>query len=134
MNGSPMNQKIEITHYAAEQLGLPTDDRSIRNHKRLWWQNLRIKDRGGLQLTTAGYKTLVQAGIRDLKVKYDAEFEYNNQFILMLDNHIEVPWYITPKAIHVFNDRLAVQLVLFSGNIERLVRAKIASNLTQTSV
>jgi len=129
-----MNQKIEITHYAAEQLGLPTDDRSIRNHKRLWWQNLRIKDRGGLQLTTAGYKALVQAGIRDLKVKYDAKFEYNNQFILMLDNHIEVPWYITPKAIHVFNDRLAVQLVLFSGNIERLIRAKIASNLTETTV
>jgi len=129
-----MNQKIEITRYAAEQLGLPTDDKSIRNHKRLWWQNLRIKDRGGLQLTTTGYKTLVQAGIRDLKVKYDAKFEYNNQFILMLDNHIEVPWYITPKAIHVFNDRLAVQLVLFSGNIERLIRAKIASNLTETAV
>ena len=129
-----MNQKIEITRYAAEQLGLPTDERSIRNHKRLWWQNLRIKDRGGLQLTTAGYKTLVQAGIRDLKVKYDAQYEYNNQFILMLDNHIEVPWYITPKAIHVFNDRLAVQLVLFSGNIERLIRAKIASNLTGTTV
>jgi hypothetical protein len=129
-----MNQKIEITRYTAEQLGLPTDDRSIRNHKRLWWQNLRVKTKGGLRLTEAGYTALCQAKIRDLKVKYDAKFEYNNQFILMLDNHIEVPWYITPKAIYVFNDRLAVQLVLFSGNIERLIRAKIASNLTETTV
>ena len=129
-----MNQKIEITRYTAEQLGLSTDDRSIRNHKRLWWQNLRVKTKGGLRLTEAGYTALCQAKIRDLKVKYDAKFEYNNQFILMLDNHIEVPWYITPKAIYVFNDRLAVQLVLFSGNIERLIRAKIASNLTETTV
>jgi len=129
-----MNQKIEITRYVAEQLGLPVDDKNLRKCKRLWWQNLRVKPKGGLRLTEAGYTALCQAKIRDLKVKYDAQYEYNNQFILMLDNHIEVPWYITPKAIHVFNDRLAVQLVLFSGNIERLILAKIASNLTETTV
>jgi len=125
-----MNQKIEITRYVAEQLRLPVDDKSLRKHKRLWWQNLRVKPKGGLRLTEAGYTALCQAKIRDLKVKYDAKFEYKSEFILLLDNYIDAPWYITPKAIHVFNDRLAVQLVLFSGNIERLIRAKIASDLT----
>lgn len=128
-----MNQKIEVTRYTAEQLGLPTDDKNLREYKRLWWQNLRIKKKGGLRLTEEGYTALCRAGIRDLKVKYDAKIEYNNQLILLLDNCIEAPWYITPKAIHVFNDRLAVELVLFSGNIERLIRAKIASNLTATA-
>jgi len=127
-----MNQKIEITRYVAEQLGLPTDEKSLRNCKRIWWQNLRVKKKGGLRLTEEGYTALCRAGIRDLKVKYEHQIEYNNQFILQLDNLIEAPWYLTPKAVHVFNDRLAVQLVLFSGNIERLIQARIASDLTKT--
>ena len=133
MKRSPMNQKIDITRYAAEQLNLPVDEKSLRKYKRIWWQNLRLKKKGGLRLTQAGYDSLNRAGIRNHRIKYEGKIHYTNQLVLWLDNYMDCPWYITPKEVYVFNDKMAVQLVLFSGDIVRLTMARVESDLTKTT-
>jgi DNA polymerase elongation subunit (family B) len=62
------------------------------------------------------------------KVKFDQPVEYTNQLIIQLDNFIDCPWHVSNKAIHVFSEKMAVQLVLFSGNIAKFSSAK-AKNL-----
>ena len=130
-----MNQKIEITKYIADQYNLASDDKSLRKLVSLWWVNPRKKAKGGLRLTDEGFARL-SAHIKFHKVKFtEGPIEYNNQLILQLDNFINCPWYTTKKEIFVTNDKMAVQLVLFSGNIARFSHAKaesIKNHLTES--
>jgi len=128
-----MIQKSEITKYIAEQYNLPTDSKSLRKLVAQWWVNPRKKSKGGLRLTDEGFAR-ASAHIKFHKIKFtEGPVEYNNQLILQLDNFINCPWYTTKKEIFVTNDNLAVQLLLFAGNIARYGYAKaenIKSHLT----
>ena len=55
---------------------------------------------------------------------FDEPVEYTSQLIIWLDQFINCPWYVTKKEIFVFNENMAIQLVLFSGNITRFTAAK----------
>lgn len=121
-----MNQKTNITKYVAEQSNLPTDDKSLRKLIRDWWINPRQKVKGGLRLSDDGFVRLTTQ-FKSYKVKFDEPVDYTNQLIIRLDNFIDCPWYLTKKEIYVFNDKMAVQLVLFSGNIAKFSTAKAKS-------
>jgi len=125
-----MNQKIEITKYIAEQFGLDTSDRAIQKLIPQWWQNPRKKEQGGLRLTDEGFARL-SAHIKAHEIKLEELLEYTNQKIIQLDNFITCPWYIGKRAIYVFDDKMAVQLVLFSGNVSRFLAAKAGKPLTR---
>jgi len=118
-----MTLKTDITRYIAEQFNLPTDEKSIRKLLPQWWFNYRNKEKGGLRLTDEGFARLT-AHIKAHKVTLDEPVEYTNQVIIWLDNLIESPWYITKDEIYVFDEKMAIQLVLFSGNIVRYSAAK----------
>lgn len=121
-----MDQKIAITKYVAEQFGLPVDKKSMKKWIAQWWCNPREKLKGGLKLTEDGFARL-SAHFKCHKITLDEPIEYTNQMILRFDNWVNCPWYITSKAIYVFNDKTAVELVLFSGNIRRFFNAKAMS-------
>ena len=121
-----MNQKLDITKYVATQFGLATDDKSVRKFTAQWWQNPRKKEKGGLKLTDEGFARLTHC-FKAHRVRFEEEIEYTNQLILRLDNFITCPWYIHKKDIFVFDDKMAVQLVLFSGNIVKFSTAKAKS-------
>jgi len=122
-----MDQRIEITKYVASQLGLAVDDKSIHKLKQIFWCNFRSKSSGGLKLTDKGFESLIQAGLKSYQVKFEEPMQYTNQLIIHLDKFIDCPWFVTNKEIYVFNDKMAVQLVLFSGNIARFSNAKAKS-------
>jgi hypothetical protein len=127
-----MNQKIEITKYIAEQEKLSTDPNSIKKYLRLWWQNPRSKEVGGLKLTEQGFN-LISKYIKSYEIRYENKFQYTNQLILRLDNYITCPWFTTERGIYVFNETMAIQMVLFSGNIQKFSSAKARSlELTKT--
>jgi hypothetical protein len=121
-----MVQKFDITKYVAEQEKLGSDEKSIRKLLPKWWQNPRLKKNGGLKLTDEGFAYLTKH-FKAHRVRFDNEITYTNQLILRLDNFIDCPWYISKKDVYVFNDKMAVQLVLFSGNIVRFSDAKAKS-------
>jgi hypothetical protein len=122
-----MIQKIEITKYIASQDNLSTDEKSLRKLITNWWANPRKKAKGGLRLTDEGFARLSKY-IKFHKVKFiDGPIEYNNQLVIQLDNFIDCPWYVTKKEVFVASDKMAVQLILFSGNIARFSQAKAKS-------
>ena len=124
------NQKIEITKYLAEQEGL---DIEIRKLVPAWWQNPRKKDIGGLRLTDTGFEVMSKH-FKGHMVRFEetSKMKFSNQLIIRLDNFITCPWFINHRAVWVFDDKMAIQLVLFSGNIEKFTTAK-ARSLDKTS-
>ena len=119
-----MHQKIEITRYVAEQEKLSSDEKSIRKLLPKWWQNPRLKTTGGLKLTDEGFAYFTRH-FKSHRIRFENEVIYTNKMILRLENFITCPWYIHKKDIYVFNDKMAVQLVLFSGNITKFLDAKV---------
>jgi hypothetical protein len=121
-----MHQKAEITKFVAEQEKLSSDEKSIKKLLPKWWQNPRLKNVGGLKLTDEGFAYFTKH-FKAHRVRFENDIVYTNQLILRLDNFITCPWYISKKDIYVFNDKMAVQLVLFSGNVVRFTEAKAKS-------
>jgi hypothetical protein len=121
-----MNPKLKITKYAAEQLGLATDEKSLKKLIPAWWQNPRTKEKGGLGLTEQGFECLTKADIKCHKVVFDEPTSAlaTNSFTLWVDRNIDCPFFITRKEIYLFGERMAVQLVLFSGDLQKMQRAQ----------
>ena len=125
------NQKIDITKYLAEHEGLSYDDPHLKKLLAVIWQNPRIKEAGGLRLTEKGFEVMSKYFKSHMIRFEDAQekdrVKYTNQLILRLDNFIDCPWYINHRAVWVFSDKMAVQLVLFAGNIVKFTSAKARS-------
>lgn len=123
------SRKIDITKYVAEQEGLATEEPHLKKLLPKWWQNPRLKSTGGMRLTDEGFARLTKYFTAH-RVKFEetrTQLKFTNQMILRLENFITCPWYITNREVWVFDDRMAVQLVLFSGNIEKFTSAKARS-------
>jgi len=118
-----MNLKLKITKIVAEQLNFPVDDKSIDKLRRTIWLNPRLKNKGGLGLTDQGYESLLKADIKCHRVVFEDPMFLSNALLLWIDNNIDCPFYLTPKEIYLFGERMAIQLILFSGNLEKIQRA-----------
>jgi len=119
-----MNQKLKLTKYVAEQLGLATEEKFLKRLMPLWWQNPRIKEKGGFGLTEEGFNCLQQANIKCHRVGFEDPVPVTNSLLLWIDRNIDCPFYITRKEIYLFGEKMAVQLVLFSGDIQKMQRAQ----------
>jgi hypothetical protein len=122
-----MNQKIDLTKYIAEQCNLSTDEETIKKLMIQWWYNPRKKSSGGLRLTDEGFSKISEH-IKTHRVIIDKPIKYTNKIIIWLDKYIDSPWYITNKEVYVFHEKMAVQLVLFSGNIARYSEIKASAS------
>jgi hypothetical protein len=122
-----MDQRIEITRVVLESMNLIADEARVKKTIPIWWQNPRQKEHGGLRLTEQGYLCLKQADIKDYRIDLPKEIDWTNQLIIRMDQFIDCPFYLTKKSIFVFGERMAVQLVLFSGNIQKYGLSKAMS-------
>lgn len=116
-----MNQKVDLTKTLLAQAGL---EQEFTTYLNLWWKDPRVKEVGGLQLTNEGYIALIDADLKCYPVQFEDEFVPTSQLIIWMDRFIDCPYFITKKGIFVFSERMAIQLVLFSGNLEKFARAK----------
>ena len=132
MRSSLKSQKTEITRYLAEQEGLELNDLNLKRLLSVFWQNPRQKENGGLRLTEKGFEIMSKhlkshkIDFEDPKLSRD-NWNWTNQLILRLDNYIDCPWFANHRAVWVFSDKMAVQLVLFAGNVEKFTSAKARS-------
>lgn len=105
-------------------MGIDASDERVRKTIPTWWYSTRQKEQGGLRLTEQGYDALVKAGIKDYRIKYEDPIRFTNQLMIWLDNFIDCPFYLRNQDIYVFSEKMAVQLVLFSGNVYKFSAAK----------
>lgn len=120
--------KHQLTKLISTQLGWPNDEKTLEKNHAVIWQNPRKKGEGGYRLTDQGYTVFIeQMDIKSYEVDFPQEFTLTNQVVIWLDRFIDSPYYITKKSIIVFKEKTAVQLILFSGDVQKFGLAKAMS-------
>jgi len=111
--------KTVYTKLFLSQLGYTTDDTNVTHYMPIWWQNTRDKDSGGLRLTEEGFDMLSKIDLATYHIPYPMDMPLTTQVIIFLDQFIDCPYYLTNKAIYVTNEKKAVELTLFSGDLRK---------------
>lgn len=120
------NQKIQLTKTFLEQLGIETTAKNITDWHYLWWQNPRKNKNYGFRLTERGLEDFEsKLKLKSYKITYPTPLNsLSSQFILRLDKFIDCPFYLDYKYIKVFKERVAIELVLFDGNLPKYLESK----------
>ena len=85
----------------------------------LWWKNTRNKGTGGLRLTDEGMDVVTEIGLATYDIPYPKDMPLTTQVIIFLDQLIDCPYYLTNRSITVTNEKKAVELTLFSGDLRK---------------
>lgn len=122
-----MNWKETYTKIFLKQLGKSTNDMAMKEYLPIWWKNTREKKSGGLRLTDAGVDMLSEIGLATYEIPYPKDMPVTTQVIIFLDQFIDCPYYISPRSIHVTNEKKALELSLFSGDLRKYGLTKAMS-------
>ena len=114
-----MNWKDTYTKIFLKQLGLATSEPNVKQYMPIWWANLRNKEKGGLRLTEEGYKMLQEIDLVTYDIPYPKDMPLTTQVIIFLDQFIDCPYYLSTRSITVTNEKKAVELTLFSGDLRK---------------
>ena len=122
-----MSNKTTYTKIFLKELGKTYNDVAVQQYLPLWWYNTRNKERGGLRLTDQGYETIIEIGLTTYDIPYPREMPLTTQVIIFLDQFIDCPYYLTNRSITVTNEKKAVELTLFSGDLRKYGLTKAMS-------
>lgn len=115
-----MNWKETYTKVFLKQANISVNETTLKQYMPVWWQNTRIKEKGGLRLTDKGYLFLKEKlDLTDYEVPFPADFDLTTNTIIWLDQFITCPYYLTNKNITVFDEKKALELHLFSGDAKK---------------
>ena len=112
--------KLSYTKLFLKQLNLPYDSKAAGEYSRKWFVSWRNKKSGGLRLTEDGYKVLVnELQLKEYHVPFEQAIEMSPQVLIMLDHHMNEPYYLISNSITVFIERTRIELYLFSDDLRR---------------
>ena len=115
-----MNWKETYTRIFLKQSNIAVTEATLKEYMPVWWQNTRAKDVGGLRLTDEGLRFIMEdLQLTMYDVPYPVDFEITTQVILFLDQFIDCPYYMGRRGISVTNEKKAMELHLFSGDIRK---------------
>ena len=120
-----MNLKETYTKVFLKQAGISINESTLKEYMPLWWQNTRSKTSGGLRLTEDGFNFLSERlELTNYNIPFPADFKVTTQIVIFLDKFIDCPYYVTNQGIIVLNEKKAVELHLFSGDIRKYGHTK----------
>ena len=120
-----MNWKETYTKIFLKQLNKVVSEATMKEYMPIWWQNTRNKSVGGLRLTEEGFRVVTEdIQLTTYDVPYPVNFEMTTQVLIFLDQFIDCPYYIGRRGIAVTNEKKALELHLFSGDIRKYGLAK----------
>lgn len=127
-----MNIKLKLSEDVLN--GLPESlkaDYDLKHLFWLMWRNPRKSDTS-FALTDEGYEFL--SGVLELKfyrIDLPDSLFITNKIRIWLDKYIDCPFYLTSKSIFVSREKVAVQLILYSGDLNKFGLAKESSKKNQ---
>jgi len=115
-----MNWKETYTKVFLQQSGKSITEATMKEYTPVWWQNTRTKDEGGLRLTEEGFRFITEElNLQTYDVPYPPDFEFTTQVIIFLDKFINCPYFLGKRALTVTEEKKALELHLFSGDIKK---------------
>ena len=126
-----MNWKEAYTKIFLKEQGKSANEVTIRESMPLWWKNTRDKGASGLRLTDLGFEVINEIDLATYDVPYPKDMPLTTQVIIFLDKFIDCPYYIGPRSIIVTNEKKAVELTLFSGDLRKYGLTKAMSRTVE---
>jgi len=104
------------------------NDNTMKEYLPTWWKNSRIKTEGGLRLTEEGLKFVQEKlELQTYDVPFPLDFTITTQILIFLDKFIDCPYYLAADGLIVTNEKKAMELHLFSGDIRKYGLTKAMS-------
>lgn len=104
------------------------NENTMKEYLPVWWKNSRVKAEGGLRLTEEGLKFVQERlQLQTYDVPFPLEFTITTQVLIFLDKFIDCPYYLAADGIIVTNEKKAMELHLFSGDIRKYGLTKAMS-------
>ena len=123
-----MISKEAYTKIFLKQANISLGENTLKEYMPVWWKNTRRT--GGLRLTDEGFEFITERlEIQVYEVPFPVDFALTTQVIIFLDKYINCPYLLAEDGIVVTNERKAMELMLFSGDIRKYGLNKAISRL-----
>lgn len=123
-----MDVKLRLTKHFADEAGIVANTPTLLNNlHRLWWMNTRKNGERSFSLTEEGFNILSKH-LKFYQIDLPNTLNFTNNTIVWMDKFIDCPYYLSRKSIFVSREKVAVQLMLFSGDINKFGKAKDKSS------
>ena len=115
-----MDRKTAYTRTFMGLLEQTIHDDSVKTNYYTWWQNVRESYQArSLRLTKIGLQMIEGLDIKTYNIKFPAKVIFTPQTYLWLDEFVDCPYYVDKKQIIVTMEKMALQLMLFAGDITK---------------
>ena len=115
-----MNWKETFTKIFLKNANISINPNTLKEYLPMWWINTRSKDVGGLRLTDKGLDFITKRlELKTYEVPFPVDFNVTTQTIIFLDRFITCPYFLADDGIIVTNEKKAMELMLFSGDIRK---------------
>jgi len=123
-----MDTKTAYTRTFMALLEQPIHDESIKTNYYTWWQNVRESYQArSLRLTKPGLETVKTLDIKTYDIAFPDKIIFTPQTYLWLDEYVDCPYFVDKKKIIVTMEKMALQLMMFAGDITKYGVARAMS-------
>jgi len=103
-------------------------DESVKTSYFTWWQNVRENyESRSLRLTKIGFKVLEEIDLKTYTIKFPQKIIFTPQTYLWLDEFVDCPYFVDKAKIIVTMEKMALQLMLFAGDVTKYGLARAMS-------
>lgn len=115
-----MNWKEAYTKIFLKEASKSVNESTMQEFMPVWWQNNRNKDKGGLRLTDQGMEFITEEiELTTYEVPFPKDFTMTSNTLVWLDEFIDCPYWIGRHGMIVTNEKKALELHLFSGDVKK---------------
>ena len=115
-----MNWKEAYTKIFLKEVDKSINESTLQEYMPVWWQNTRNKDSGGLRLTDAGIEFVTEEiELTTYDVPFPKDFKLTSNVLVWLDEFIDCPYWLGTHGMIVTNEKKALELHLFSGDVKK---------------
>jgi len=127
-----MDVKTAYTQTFMQLLNQTVHEENLKSCYYTWWQNVRESYQArSLRLTKQGLDIIKKLDIKTYTIKFPDKIIFTPQTFLWLDEFVDCPYYVDKKQITVTMERMALQLMMFAGDVTKYGLARAMSKMDE---